>query len=238
MEKNKVAEMFNNIASGYDFLNRTLSLGIDKIWRRKLRKKLDAFDPAVILDIATGTADLAIECAKSKKHTSRKITGIDISEKMLEKGREKIEKKHLDDRIVLQYGDSENMEFDSNTFDAVVVGFGVRNFENLEKGLKEIYRVTKHSGKVFILDFSMPRNPFIRIFYEFYFFRILPFIGKTISGDNYAYKYLPESVCRFPQYEQMTGLMNNAGFVNTEYQSLTFGIAVIYSGAKMVDYLQ
>jgi demethylmenaquinone methyltransferase/2-methoxy-6-polyprenyl-1,4-benzoquinol methylase len=232
MEKSKVVEMFNNIAPGYDFLNRTLSLGTDRIWRRQLRKMLDITNSSVILDVATGTGDLAIECAKNKKRKFREITGIDISEKMLEKGREKIERKHLDDRINLRYGDSENLEFESNTFDAVVVGFGVRNFENLEKGLREMHRVTKHSGNVFILDFSMPRNPFIRTLYRFYFFRILPFIGKIVSGNNHAYRYLPESVNSFPQYEQMTSLMENAGFASAKYKPLTFGIAVIYLGVK------
>jgi demethylmenaquinone methyltransferase/2-methoxy-6-polyprenyl-1,4-benzoquinol methylase len=228
MEKIKVAEMFDNIAPEYDFLNRLLSLRIDRVWRRKLRKMLDAADAAIILDVATGTADLAIECAKNKK--VRRITGVDISEKMLEKGRKKIEKKHLDDRIDLRYGDSENLEFESNTFDATIVGFGVRNFENLEKGLKEMYRVTKPAGKVFILDFSLPRNLFIRIAYQFYFFHILPFIGKIVSGNNQAYRYLPESVSLFPQYRQMTCLMDKIGFLNTEYKSLTCGIAIIYSG--------
>jgi demethylmenaquinone methyltransferase/2-methoxy-6-polyprenyl-1,4-benzoquinol methylase len=228
MEKNKVSEMFDSIAPEYDFLNKTLSLGTDRIWRRKLRKMLDACNPAVILDVATGTGDLAIECIKNRKN--RKIIGVDISEKMLEKGREKIEKKNLADCIDLRYGDSENLEFESNTFDAVIVGFGVRNFENLEKGFLEMHRVTKPSGKVFILDFSMPRNPFIRTLYGFYFFNILPFIGKMVSGDNHAYRYLPESVSRFPQYEQMTKLMTEAGFVNAKYRPLTFGIAIIYSG--------
>jgi demethylmenaquinone methyltransferase/2-methoxy-6-polyprenyl-1,4-benzoquinol methylase len=228
MEKNKVAEMFNSIASGYDFLNRLLSLGTDRIWRRKLRKMLDASGAVCILDVATGTGDLAIECAKTK--TVRKITGVDISEKMLEKARTKIERKHLDNCINLRYGDSENLEFESVTFDATVVGFGVRNFENLEKGLMEMHRVTKPSGKVFILDFSLPRNGFIRCLYRFYFFRILPFIGKTVSGNSHAYKYLPESVDNFPQYGQMTALMNKIGFTNTEYRSLTCGIAVIYAG--------
>jgi len=229
MEKNKVAEMFNSIAPEYDFLNRLLSLRIDKIWRRKLRKMLDASNPAVILDVATGTGDLAIECVKTK---NRKVTGIDISEKMLDEGRKKIETKNLCDWIDLRYGDSENLEFASNTFDAVMVGFGVRNFENLEKGLSEMCRVTKPSGKVFILDFSMPRNPVILFLYRFYFFHILPFIGKIISKNNQAYRYLPESVSSFPQYEQMTSLMNKVGFANTKYKPLTFGIAVIYSGFK------
>jgi demethylmenaquinone methyltransferase/2-methoxy-6-polyprenyl-1,4-benzoquinol methylase len=228
MEKNRVAEMFDSIAFGYDFLNRTLSFGTDRIWRRKLRKMLDADNPAVILDVATGTGDLAVECARGKRRRIRKITGVDISEKMLEIGRKKIERKHLADRIDLKYGDSENLEFESNTFDAVIVGFGVRNFENLEKGLQEMYRVTKPSGKVFILDFSMPRNPFIRRLYSFYFFHILPLIGKAVSGNSLAYQYLPESVSHFPQYEQMTGLMNKVGFANTKYKPLTFGIAVIY----------
>jgi demethylmenaquinone methyltransferase/2-methoxy-6-polyprenyl-1,4-benzoquinol methylase len=230
MEKNKVSEMFDNIAPEYDFLNRTLSIGIDRIWRRKLRKMLDACNPNIILDVATGTGDLAIECTKSGKN--RKITGVDISEKMLEIGRNKIEKKNLANRIDLRYGDSENMEFETGTFDAVTVGFGVRNFENLEKGLREMLRVTKPSGKVLILDFSMPRNPLIRTLYRFYFFYILPFIGKMVSGDNHAYRYLPESVSRFPQYEQMTDLMTEAGFANANYRPLTFGIAVIYSGDK------
>jgi demethylmenaquinone methyltransferase/2-methoxy-6-polyprenyl-1,4-benzoquinol methylase len=230
MEKSKVAEMFNSIAHGYDFLNRTLSLGTDRIWRRKLGKMLDVYNPVFILDVATGTGDLAIECTKGKNRKNRKITGIDISEKMLEKGREKIERKNLAGCIDLRYGDSENMEFESNTFDAVIVGFGVRNFENLEKGLREMHRVTKPSGRVFILDFSMPRNPVIRTLYRFYFFRILPLIGKTVSGNNHAYRYLPESVSYFPQYGQMTDLMSKAGFANAEYKPLTFGIAVIYSG--------
>jgi demethylmenaquinone methyltransferase/2-methoxy-6-polyprenyl-1,4-benzoquinol methylase len=228
MEKNKVAEMFNNIASEYDFLNSLLSMRIDRIWRRKLRKMLDASNAVFILDVATGTGDIAIECAKNKK--IRNIIGVDISEKMLEKGREKIEKKHLGNCINLQYGDSENLNFEPDTFDAAVVGFGVRNFENLEKGLKEMHRVIKPSGKVFILDFSLPRNPFIRTFYRFYFFHILPIIGKIISGNNHAYKYLPESVSQFPQYEQMTNLMDKIGFTNTKYKSLTCGIAIIYSG--------
>ncbi|MDR2026605.1 MAG: ubiquinone/menaquinone biosynthesis methyltransferase, partial [Prevotellaceae bacterium] len=152
MERNKAATMFNNIAHEYDFLNGLLSMRIDRIWRRRLRKMLDTSDAVYILDVATGTGDLAIECAKSRK--TRIITGVDISEKMLEKGREKIAKKHLSDRIDLRYGESENLNFESDTFDATVVGFGVRNFENPEKGLKEIHRVTKPSGKVFILDFS------------------------------------------------------------------------------------
>jgi demethylmenaquinone methyltransferase/2-methoxy-6-polyprenyl-1,4-benzoquinol methylase len=230
MDKRKVAEMFDGIASEYDFLNRLLSFGIDRIWRRQLRKMLDMSEAVMVLDVATGTGDLAIECVKNTRTKKRKIIGVDISEKMLEKGRTKIVRKHLADRIDLRYGDSENLDFDTDAFDATIVGFGVRNFENLDAGLKEIHRVTKIGGCVFILDFSSPRNAFIRTLYRFYFFRILPLIGQTVSGDDHAYKYLPESVDRFPQYEQMTGLMNRAGFTNTKYKSLSFGIAVIYSG--------
>ncbi|MDR1897374.1 MAG: bifunctional demethylmenaquinone methyltransferase/2-methoxy-6-polyprenyl-1,4-benzoquinol methylase UbiE [Prevotellaceae bacterium] len=229
MEKEKVAEMFDNIACEYDFLNGLLSLGIDKLWRRRLRKMLDAAAPAVVLDVATGTGDIAIECIKKHK---KKITGVDISEKMLAEGRKKIESENLGNYIDLQYGDSENLEYESNSFDAVTAGFGVRNFENLEQGLREIHRVIKPSGKVFILDFSMPRNRFILKLYKFYFFGILPFIGRLISKHTSAYKYLPESVDSFPQYEKMTDLMSTIGFINTKYKPLTFGIAIIYVAEK------
>lgn len=227
MKKEKVAEMFDSIAPKYDFLNRMLSFGIDRMWRRKLRKMLDSAHPLVVLDIATGTGDLAIECVRKSEKT---IIGIDISEKMLAHGRRKIAEKKLDNQIKLLYGDCENLEFKSHTFDAVVAGFGIRNLENLEKGLKEIHRVTKPAGKVFILDFAMPRNPLLRLIYKFYFFCILPVAGKIVSGNGAAYKYLPASVEQFPQYEKMTGLLSAAGFSKTRYKPLTFGIAAIYSG--------
>ncbi|MDR2423323.1 MAG: bifunctional demethylmenaquinone methyltransferase/2-methoxy-6-polyprenyl-1,4-benzoquinol methylase UbiE [Prevotellaceae bacterium] len=227
MEKEKVAEMFDSIAPKYDFLNRLLSFGIDRRWRRRLRKMLDAEQPSVVLDIATGTGDLAIECVRKSEKT---VTGIDISEKMLAEGRRKIAAKQLDKQINLLYGDCENLDFKSDTFDAVVVGFGVRNLENLEKGLKEIHRVTKPAGKVFILDFALPRHPLLCRIYKFYFFCILPVAGKIVSGNGAAYKYLPASVEQFPQYEQMTALLSAAGFSKTQYKPLTFGIAAIYSG--------
>lgn len=229
METKKVAEMFDNIAPGYDLLNRVLSLGIDRCWRKKLRKMLDKDKPSLVLDIATGTGDLAIECIKKQK---KQIIGVDISEKMLEEGRKKIEKLNLSEYIKLEYGDSENLQFESGKFDAVIVGFGVRNFETLEKGLAEMYRVTKPGGKVFILDFSLPRNKIILALYKFYFFNILPLIGRLVSKNDYAYKYLPESVKHFPQYEVMTGIMDNIGFRQTFYKPLTFGISVIYCGIK------
>ncbi|MDR0559240.1 MAG: bifunctional demethylmenaquinone methyltransferase/2-methoxy-6-polyprenyl-1,4-benzoquinol methylase UbiE [Prevotellaceae bacterium] len=227
MRKEKTAEMFNSIASKYDFLNSLFSLRIDKLWRRKLRKMLDCANPAVVLDVATGTADLAIECVKKKK---KKIIGIDISNEMLELGRKKIEKKNLCDHIELLYGDSENLNFESSVFDAVTIAFGLRNFENREKALREIHRVTKPSGKLFILDFSIPENPLVCFPYRFYFFKIMPLIGKLISGNSMAYKYLPNSVSDFPQYEKMIELLNRAGYKKTEYKPLTFGIATIYCG--------
>ncbi|MDR2466851.1 MAG: bifunctional demethylmenaquinone methyltransferase/2-methoxy-6-polyprenyl-1,4-benzoquinol methylase UbiE [Prevotellaceae bacterium] len=229
MKKEKVSEMFDSIASKYDFLNGLLSLGTDKIWRRKLRGLLDAAHPSLVLDVAAGTGDLAVEAVK--KHR-KKVVGIDISEKMLAEGRRKIARKHLDNYIELLYGDAENLQFASDTFDAVTVAFGVRNFENREKGLSEIHRVTKPSGRIFILDFAMPRNPCIRFFYKFYFNRILPLVGKLFSRNFQAYKYLPESVENFPQYEQMTDILKATGYVNTRYISLSFGIAAIYSGEK------
>jgi demethylmenaquinone methyltransferase/2-methoxy-6-polyprenyl-1,4-benzoquinol methylase len=229
MKKEKVSEMFDGIAARYDFLNGLLSLGTDKIWRRKLRALLDAANPSLVLDVATGTGDLAVEAVR--KHR-KKVIGIDISEKMLAEGRGKIARKRLGDYIELLYGDAENLQFASGTFDAVTVAFGVRNFENREKGLSEIHRVTKSSGRILILDFSMPRNPCIRFFYRFYFHRILPPVGKLFSGNFQAYKYLPESVESFPQYEKMTDLLKTTGYVNTRYISLSFGIAAIYSGEK------
>jgi len=222
--------MFDNIAPAYDFLNRLLSLNIDKCWRKQLRKLLDKSNSETVLDVATGTGDLAIECARNKK---RKIIGIDIAEKMLAEGRKKIEKKKLQAYIELKYGDGENIDFETNTFDSVIVGFGVRNFENLEKGLSEMHRVTKPNGKVFILDFSMPRNRLLLWFYKFYFFCVLPTIGKLFSKNKYAYKYLPESVSRFPQYEEMNAVLSKTGYSNIFYKPLTFGIATIYSGQKL-----
>lgn len=228
-KKAQVAEMFNNISGRYDFLNHFLSLGIDIIWRKKAVKELKALQPKQILDIATGTGDFAIEALSLKPD---KITGVDISEGMLAIGRQKITKMKLDHKIELQMGDSEKLLFDDNTFDAVIVAFGVRNFENLEKGLADMCRVLKPGGKVVVLEFSKPVSFPMKQLYSFYFKYILPIIGRLISKDQAAYTYLPESVKAFPDGSLFTGILDRVGFKNTICKPLTFGICSIYTGIK------
>lgn len=218
--------MFNNVAGTYDFLNHFFSVGIDKLWRRKLVKLIGKTNPKMILDVATGTADLAI--AETKLNPT-KIIGVDISEKMLDVGREKIKSYPS---IELQLGDSENLQFTENTFDAVSVSFGVRNFENVPAGLSEMRRVLKPSGKVFILEFSKPGNWLVQKLYYFYFCNVLPFVGKLVSKDARAYTYLPESVRMFPDGQKFVALMQEAGYKNIECKPLTFGISTIYIGEK------
>lgn len=225
-KKQQVATMFNNVAGTYDFLNHFFSLGIDKLWRRKLVKLIGKSNPKLILDVATGTADLAI--AESKLNPE-KIIGVDISEKMLDVGREKIKNYPC---IELQLGDSENLQFETDTFDAVSVSFGVRNFENVIAGLTEMRRVLKPEGKIFILEFSKPKNWFIQKIYYFYFCTVLPFIGKIVSKDASAYTYLPESVKIFPDGKKFVELMQYVGFKNIECKPLTFGISTIYIAKK------
>jgi len=228
-KKNQVAEMFDNISPKYDLLNHLLSANIDKLWRRKSIKKLLPYQPNHILDIATGTGDFAVAATKLK---NVKVTGIDISEGMLEVGRKKIEKKGLSERIVLQKADSENLPFQQSHFDAAIVGFGVRNFETLEKGLAEIYRVLKPGGVFIVLEFSKPRKaPFKQLFY-FYFTNILPMLGRLISKDSRAYTYLPESVNEFPDGEDFTTILKKVGFVKEKCFPQTFGIASIYEAVK------
>lgn len=228
-KKEQVAEMFNNIAPRYDFLNRLLSLGIDVLWRKKAVRILKKENPKTILDIATGTADFAIE---SMSLNPDKIIGIDISENMLSHGRVKIKAKGLAHKIELRSGDSENLQFDDNSFDAITVAFGVRNFENLEKGLKEMNRVLKKGGTSIVLEFSKPNTfPFKQI-YNFYFLNILPGIGKLISKDSSAYTYLPESVNAFPDGENFLAIYEKAGFNQLKQYKLMFGIASIYFGKK------
>jgi demethylmenaquinone methyltransferase / 2-methoxy-6-polyprenyl-1,4-benzoquinol methylase len=228
-KKEQVALMFNNISKKYDFLNRLLSMGIDVYWRKKAIKQLKGDEPKLILDIATGTGDFALE---SLKLNPDKIIGVDISEGMLNVGKEKIKKLKLEDKIDLQLGDSEGLVFKDNNFDAVIVSFGVRNFENLEKGLSDMFRVLKPGGKTVILEFSKPQYfPFKQI-YNFYFKFILPQIGKLISKDNSAYTYLPESVKEFPYGDRFLEIMQKTGFKNTKCIPLTFGISSIYIGIK------
>ena len=229
-KKEQVADMFNSISKKYDLLNHVLSLGIDIYWRKKAIRLLSKDKPQVMLDIATGTGDFAIEAFKILKPTS--IKGIDISRGMLDVGVEKIKKMKLDHVIDLQLGDSENLVFDDNTFDAVTVAFGVRNFENLEKGLAEIYRVLKPEGKLVVLEFSKPYMfPFKQV-YTFYFNTILPLVGKLISKDNSAYTYLPNSVMAFPDGKAFLEIMKKEGFREVQWRPLTVGISSIYIGQK------
>lgn len=230
-KKGQVEEMFDNISPKYDALNHILSVNIDKIWRKKAIKKLAAYSPKTILDIATGTGDFAITASRLG---AVKITGIDISEGMLTVARKKIKNNKLEDKIEVRKADSENLPFDDNTFDAATVGFGVRNFENLTKGLAEIARVLKPGGVFYILEFSKPvKTPFKQI-YMFYFMRILPFIGRIISKDSSAYTYLPESVNEFPDGERFLTILNDVGFVRNMCFQQTFGIASIYEAHKPV----
>jgi len=229
-KREQVEEMFDNIAPKYDFLNRFLSLGIDIIWRKKLIAKLKKSNPKFILDIATGTADVAIETAKTL--SPEKIIGVDISNLMLDEGRKKLTKKNLNRVIELQQGDSENLQFGTNSFDAVTVAFGVRNFEHLELGLEEILRVLKPNATLAVLEFSKPKTfPFKNI-YHFYFRFILPTLGKWVSKDDSAYTYLPESVQNFPQGKEFLLILEKVGFKNCQCTSLTFGISSIYTAQK------
>lgn len=228
-KKDQVAEMFNNIAFKYDFLNHFLSLNIDKVWRKKVVNILKKTQPNTILDVATGTGDLAIASLKANpKH----IYGIDISEGMLKVGVDKIKNKALESKISLQLGDAENIPFDNNYFNAVTVAFGARNFENLDKGLQEMHRVLSNEGKVIVLEFTMPTRFPIKQLYKFYFKYILPPLGKLFSKDSDAYTYLPQSVEEFPQNNAFIDHLQKAGFNNCEYKKLSFGIAAIYSGVK------
>lgn len=228
-KKAQVALMFNNIARKYDFLNHFLSLGIDKLWRKKAIKLLRSHQPKRILDIATGTGDFAIAALKLNPDS---VVGIDISTEMLAVGREKITKKGLDHMIQLFEGDSENIQFKNDSFDAITVAFGVRNFENLEKGISEMYRVLDKGGKLVVLEFSKPRNFPIKQIYNFYFFKILPFWGRIVSKDISAYTYLPESVENFPDGEKFLEICKTCGFESVSEQRLSFGIASIYVGTK------
>lgn len=221
--------MFNNIAHRYDFLNHFLSVGIDYSWRRKAINILSKNNPKTILDVATGTGDLAIAAIKLNPE---KIIGVDIAEDMVEIGKKKVRKKNLEKIIQLQSGDSENLQFNDNYFDAAMVAFGVRNFENLEKGLKEIHRVLKAGGEVMILEFSKPTKFPVKQFYNFYSRYILPFFGRVISGDKVAYTYLPDSVSEFPHGKEFLDILSIVGFKDPKHEPVTFGIASIYTGRK------
>lgn len=228
-KKEQVAEMFDNIAGNYDFLNHFLSLGIDITWRKKAIKILKEDKPQHIVDIATGTGDFALEALALNP---KRITGIDISAKMLEVGRKKMKRKKVDNIVEMKLGDSENLPLKDNEVDAITVSFGVRNFENLEKGLSEMLRILKPGAKSVIIEFSKPEKFPIKQLYNFYFLKILPNLGRLISKDPRAYTYLPESVNAFPYGKQFTQIMERLGYKNVKAVPLTFGIASIYVGEK------
>ena len=228
-KKGQVTAMFNNIALRYDLLNHLLSFNIDKYWRRIAVNMLMPYNPRNILDVATGTGDFAIAASKFE---SVKITGIDISSGMLRIGREKIIKLNLDNRIELLQADSEELPFKDNTFDAAIVAFGVRNFENLTKGLTEVFRVLVEGGVFVVLEFSKPKMMPFRLLYDFYFKTVLPVVGKLISKDSSAYEYLPASVDAFPEDVLFLVILEECGYVNCRMKRLTFGIASIYIGEK------
>ena len=229
-KKEQVEQMFDNIAPSYDLLNRVLSLGVDTIWRTKAIKTISTPKPKHLLDIATGTADLAIEA--HKQLSPNQITGIDISHEMLEVGREKLAKRELSETIKLVKDDSENLSFEDNTFDVATAAFGVRNFGDLDKGLAEIYRVLEPKGQLVVLEFTKPTLfPFKQLF-NIYFKYFLPVIGKFKSKDSKAYKYLYESVQAFPDYDLFLKRMEGVGFENCSYKKLSLGICAIYQGFK------
>jgi len=221
--------MFDTISKEYDGLNRIISFGIDVKWRKKVVKIVSSHAPENILDIATGTGDLAINLAETGASS---IIGLDISQGMLDVGKQKILKRQLNDKIEMVLGDSENMPFESNTFDAITVAFGVRNFETLEKGLKEILRVLKPGGVFIILETSVPTKSPYKQGYKFYTKYILPLIGKMFSKDQSAYSYLSESASVFPYGDALNNILRKIGFINVEDKPQTFGVATIYTASK------
>lgn len=222
--------MFDGIAGGYDFMNRFLSAGIDKSWRKKAIAELAKERPQVLLDVATGTADMAIRAAKVLQ--PQKIVGIDISEKMLEIGKRKIENEGLAGKIELLKGDSETINFGDNTFDAVMVAFGVRNFENLQQGLREIFRVMKPGARLVVLEFSKPKAAFIRSIYHWYMGTLAPAIAKLFRQDKKAYQYLNQSSMAFPERLQFVDILKGIGYSDTFFKPLSLGICCIYCGRK------
>lgn len=221
--------MFNNISKKYDFLNHFLSLGIDKIWRKKAIKQLRDIQPKRILDIATGTGDFAIAAMKLNPE---EVIGVDISQGMLDVGIEKMKRKGLDHVIQMRIGDSEQLPFEDGYFDALTVGFGVRNYENLEKGLTDMLRVLRPGGKAIILEFSKPKRFPMKQAFGFYSKRIIPFFGKRISKDQRAYEYLPESVAAFPEGKAFTDILEKVGYTKISAKTVSGGIATIYAGSK------
>lgn len=231
-ESNRVASMFNNIAHSYDFVNHVLSFNMDKRWRKQLVKRLPTNHPTRILDVATGTGDLAIMMAKHCK--GAKTRAVDISENMLEIAKKKAYKAKLDDKILFQKANVESLPFEDNTFNYCTISFGMRNFENIDKSLKEIYRCLKPGGKLFILEFGKkPSSKFLQFFYKIYSKVWIPFVGGLISHNMSAYKYLPESISEFVHRRELSRQLKNIGFGAVNYKKLTNGIVIFYEGVKL-----
>lgn len=231
-KKEKIRKMFDNIAEDYDRLNHIMSLDIDRIWRKRAVKAIaDTGDDLQVLDVACGTGDFSIGIARATSEGSR-ITGIDLSEGMIAIGRKKVSEGGLSDKIVMEQGDCENLRFAAETFDRVTVAFGVRNFEHLELGLKEMLRVLKPGGKAVILELSLPGNPVLRFIFNLYFLHILPAIGGAVSGDKGAYAYLPASVLGFPKPKVFRQMMQDCGFSSVSDKAFTFGVCRMFVGVK------
>lgn len=228
-KKNQIESMFDNIAHKYDFLNHLLSFGVDIMWRKYAIKRISEVQPKLILDMATGTGDFAFEALAI---SPEKVIGVDLSQNMLNIGIDKAKTRNLSDKIEFVKGDSEQLQFADNHFDAITVGFGVRNFQSLEKGLSELSRVLKSGGRIAILEPSFPTNPLMKFIFTIHFKYITPFLGKLFSKDASAYNYLPDSVQAFPQGNEFTAIMEKSGFVNTKTIPLTFGMCTLYLGDK------
>ena len=228
--KKESYKIFDQIAPTYDSLNHILSMGIDIRWRKKLAKELPNKKDLIVLDLATGTGDVALHLAKEPR--IKKITGLDLSKKMIEIGKEKVLKKNYQNKISLQIGDGMDLPVENNSVDVVTLSFGIRNFSNPFKGLQEIYRVLKPGGRVLIMEFSIPKNKLVRESYFFYFRKLLPWIGNKVSGHKDAYTYLNQTVESFPYGKEFVSLMNQAKIGNLKAIPLTFGIATLYRGDK------
>ena len=227
-KRQQVEHMFDAISPKYDLLNRVFSMGVDQGWRRKVIRLVTGEPVEALLDVATGTADLAILAAKKVKH----VVGVDISEGMLVHGRTKVKARKLEDRITLQRADSAELPFADASFDAITVAFGVRNFEDLERGITDMARVLKPNGRLFVLEFSKPRNNLLGGLFRFYFHRVMPFVGKLVSKDNAAYTYLPKSVDAFPDGEAFVRILEKCRLREAGAEPLTGGIATLYSARK------
>ena len=227
----QVRQMFDAIAPAYDFMNHAMTMGIDKWWRKVAVNKVKATGPAAILDVATGTGDFAIKLFNDIR-PQHGVTGMDLSDGMLDVARRKVKEKGLDQSITFEQGDCLQMRFDDESYDAVTVAFGVRNFEHIEQGYREMYRVLRPGGMLCVIELSTPRNPLIRWFYDLYTLHIIPFMGSLKSHDKNAYRYLPLSIAAVPQGDDMLGIMRAAGFHDCKYHTMTFGTCTIYTAFK------